>query len=79
MDADGFMDINLRSIQIRSNRLMNSPRNFKNLQQFITYRQRYKLITILNIKINEKSSIQRIRSWDEDLLLHRITLPLTIP
>lgn len=79
MDADGFMDINLRSIQIRSNRLMNSLRNFKNLQQFITYRQRYKLITILNIKINEKSSIQRIRSWDEDLLLHRITLPLTIP
>ena len=79
MDADGFMDINLRSIQIRSNRLMNSPRNFKNLQQFITYRQRYKLITILNMIINEKSSIQRIRSWEEDLLLHRITLPLTIP
>ena len=78
MDADGFMDINLRSIQIRSNRLMNSPRNFKNLQQFITYRQRYKLITILNMIINEKSSIQRIRSWEEDLLLHRITLPLTI-
>ena len=79
MDADGFMDINLRSIQIRSNRLMNSPRNFKNLQQFITYRQRYKLITILNMIINKKSSIQRIRSWEEDLLLHRITLPLTIP
>ena len=79
MDADGFMDINLRSIQIRSNRLMNSPRNFKNLQQFITYRQRYKLITILSMIINEKSSIQRIRSWEEDLLLHRITLPLTIP
>ena len=79
MDADGFMDINLRSIQIRSNRLMNSPRNFKNLQQFITYRQRYKLITILNMIINEKSSIQRIRSWEEDLLLHRITLPLAIP
>ena len=68
MDADGFMDINLRSIQIRSNRLMNSPRNFKNLQQFITYRQRYKLITILSMIINEKSSIQRIRSWEEDLL-----------
>ena len=54
MDADGFMDINLRSILIRSNRLMNSPRNFKNLQQFITYRQRYKLITILNMIINKK-------------------------
>ena len=79
MDADGFMDTNLRFIQIRSNRLMNSPRNFKNLQQFITYRQRYKLITILNMIINEKSSIQRIRSWEEELLLHRITLPLTIP
>ena len=80
MGADGFMDIHLRSMQIKFSRIMNSLLNIKNLQQGITYRQRDKFITILNMMINDKSSIQRkSSSWEDDLLPHRITLPLIVP